>query len=211
METVSVLNSLSSPQSYKAAFTVDIWMRFLRFKCPQTYEHCVRVALLAGEFARHVGLSELDTSRLMRGCFLHDLGKIMIPQHILHQKEKLTEEQWSLMKLHPILGAELLEERLVRDKAIISLVQHHHERWDGRGYPAGLAGETIPYFARICAVLDAFDCMLSERPYQQAKTIEQAKEELRKHSGTQFDSIIVEQFLRLPHKTFQGYARRGRE
>lgn len=176
---------------------VGSWMGLLKQKTPETYEHCSRVALLAEKMAVALQFSKSETDRLMRGCFVHDLGKVMITREILYQRNPLTTEQWVIMKLHPELGAELLELQPNFDPAIIKLVRHHHERWDGNGYPDKLRGEEIPLYARICAVLDAYDSMTSNRPYSKAITPDQAREELLRHSGTQFDGHIVDVFLRV--------------
>ncbi|WP_020619723.1 HD-GYP domain-containing protein [Paenibacillus daejeonensis] len=172
-------------------------MELLKQKTPETYEHCSRVALLAEKMAVALQFSKPETDRLMRGCFVHDLGKVMITREILYQRAKLTPDQWVIMKLHPELGAEMLELQPRFDPGIIKLVRHHHERWDGKGYPDRLRGEEIPLFARICAVLDAYDSMTSSRPYSKAFTEQEALEELLRHSGTQFDGHIVDVFLRV--------------
>ncbi|MFS0726164.1 HD-GYP domain-containing protein [Paenibacillus sp. 1P07SE] len=172
-------------------------MELLKQKTPETYEHCVRVALLAEKMAVAMQLNKAETDRLIRGCFVHDVGKVMITREILYQQAPLTREQWVIMKLHPELGAEMLELQPKFDTAMIKLVRHHHERWDGTGYPDRLRGEEIPLYARICAVLDAYDSMTSNRPYSKAFTEQEAREELLRHSGSQFDGHIVDVFLRV--------------
>ncbi|MDT2275725.1 HD domain-containing phosphohydrolase [Paenibacillus larvae] len=97
---------------------------------------------------------------------MHDLGKAYIPLHILNQKESLSKQQWEIVKLHTSIGAELLESIPRIDPAVIDVIRYHHERWDGKGYPEGLAGDNIPLFARIFTVVDSFDTMISDRPYR---------------------------------------------
>ncbi|RXZ81394.1 HD-GYP domain-containing protein [Paenibacillaceae bacterium] len=172
-------------------------MELLRHKSPETYQHCVRVALLAELMGTALKYDNRQLSELMQGCFLHDLGKILVPQEIISKTAPLSAEEWTIMRLHPQLGAELLENHGGVDDAIIRLVHSHHERWDGRGYPQGLAGLQIPLNARICAVIDAFDCMISVRPYRRRMSVEEAKDELIKHSGKQFDSEMVQLFLKV--------------
>lgn len=173
------------------------WMDFLAAKHAPVYRHSVRVAILADMLAQLNGLNPRDKSRLVVGCFLHDLGKAVIPEHILTANRSLTEEEWRIIRMHPLLGVELVAEDQGLDPGILEVMRHHHERVDGSGYPDGLAGEEIPLFARICAVLDAFDAMMSERPYRKRMTAQEAKQELITHSGSQFDKSIVEQFLTL--------------
>ena len=173
------------------------WMDFLAAKHAQVYRHSVRVAILADKMAQLAGFSGKDKSSLVVGCFLHDLGKAVIPDHILTANRALTEEEWRIIRMHPVLGIELVAEDRGLDQRIREVMRHHHERVDGTGYPDGLIGEEIPLFARICAVLDAFDAMMSERPYRKKMSAQEAKQELQQHSGSQFDRSVVESFLTL--------------
>lgn len=141
---------------------------------------------------------EFETSlNLMRGCFLHDIGKLFLPASVLNHSGPLSESKWRIMKLHPVLGAHILES----DKGIceksLEIVKYHHERWDGQGYPYGRAEEEIPFLARICSIIDAFDCMIAGRPYKSSKGVQEAKEELLRHAGTQFDGNLVKVFVNL--------------
>ncbi|GGD73736.1 HD-GYP domain-containing protein [Paenibacillus nasutitermitis] len=172
------------------------WMNSLEIKSPDTYQHSVRVAFLAEKFAHALQMDIKDKEMLMRGCFLHDIGKLFVPARILDQEGPLTEQQWKIVRLHPELGAELLLDQVYIEQGINDIVLYHHERWDGTGYPSGLKGEQIPVPARICAVLDAFDCMLT-RPYREPLTFEEAERELALYKNTQFDGEIVDRFLSL--------------
>jgi len=124
---------------------------------------------------------------------LHDIGKIGIPDRVLFKQEGLSQEEWELVRSHPAVGADILAKApMLAD--IIPIVLCHHERYDGRGYPRALAGEAIPFAARILAVADAYDAMTSHRPYRAALDKEQALQELRDRAGTQFDPGIVAAF-----------------
>lgn len=173
------------------------WVQFLRKKNRETYEHNVRVSLLSEQMADALRMLPAEKNRLLLGCFLHDIGKMLIPDNILNQRQPLSDEQWKIMKLHPQMGADILKLDSGVDQGTIEVVRYHHERWDGKGYPSGLAGDKIPLLARICSVIDAFDSMLSDRPYQKRMTMEDTKKELIQNSGTQFDACIVEVFLSL--------------
>ncbi|MCL6456943.1 MAG: HD domain-containing protein [Gorillibacterium sp.] len=172
-------------------------MDFLAHKHADIYRHSVRVAILADKLAQPIGCNATERSHLVIGCFLHDLGKAFIPSEILHARRKLTEQEWNIIRLHPIVGTEMLDKDPGLDSTILEVIRCHHERYDGTGYPDQLAGENIPLFARMCSVLDAFDSMMSDRPYRGRMTMREAKDELLLLGGTQFDSKIVEVFLGL--------------
>lgn len=138
-----------------------------------------------------------DDEALLWGFRLHDVGKIGIPDRILLKPGPLDDEEWEIMRRHPEIGAQIVAAAPFLQGAR-ELILHHHERWDGRGYPAGLQGPAIPFSARVFAVIDAFDAMTSDRPYRPARPIEQAFEELIRHAGRQFDPEMVEAFLQIP-------------
>jgi putative nucleotidyltransferase with HDIG domain len=162
-----------------------------------TEAHSRRVHGYALATARAYGLPEADLADLGHGVLLHDIGKIGIPDAILLKPDRLTDEEWAIMRRHPEIGA-----RLIRDIAFlqgaIPIVRHHHERWDGAGYPDGLRGVEIPLGARIFAVVDAFDAMTFDRPYSRAVSFGAARAELRRSAGAHFDPAVVEAFMRLP-------------
>ncbi|WP_233455252.1 HD-GYP domain-containing protein [Paenibacillus elgii] len=174
-----------------------------------TYEHSLRVGKLAKSMALMMRLNLAQTRQLVIGCCLHDIGKIYMPDSILKKDTSLTEREWRMMKQHPVLGSDILKIHAPEEQEIIDIVEFHHERWNGTGYPYGLSGVDIPAFARICTIIDSFDSMLSDRPYRSGMSLEEAKEELRRHSGTQFDKQYVELFLQMPGEMLHhSYARR---
>jgi putative nucleotidyltransferase with HDIG domain len=162
----------------------------------ETKGHSFRVAAYAMAIARHMGLEEnnQDWIDMQRGALLHDIGKIGVPDFILHKPGPLTPEEWTDMKRHPHIGHEMLKEISFLTGAA-AIVHAHHERFDGKGYPLGLASDEIPIGARIFTIADAFDAMTSDRPYRKALTPEAAWQEVLRHSGTQFDPQVVQAFL----------------
>jgi HD-GYP domain-containing protein (c-di-GMP phosphodiesterase class II) len=128
------------------------------------------------------------------GFFLHDIGKVGVPEQILCKRGPLTDAEWEVMRAHPTIGAQIVEPIQFLHEAV-DIVRHHHERFDGAGYPDGLRREEIPLAARIFAVADSFDAMTSDRPYRDALAIDQAIDEVRIGAGTQFDPEVVKEFL----------------
>jgi ribonuclease P protein subunit RPR2 len=145
------------------------------------------------QLARRIDPS-IATDELGYGFFLHDIGKVGIPEHILCKEGPLTADEWEVMRSHPVVGAQIVAPIAFLGEAI-GLVRHHHERYDGSGYPDGLRGEDIPLAARIFAVADAFDAMTSDRPYRGAMGVECALAEVRAGAGSQFDPEIVDEFV----------------
>ncbi len=160
----------------------------LEAKDPHTRGHSDRVAQYALALLDHVG--GMDPEELRIGAQLHDVGKIGVSEEVLRKAGPLTPEEVAQMQEHPTIGVGILGP-LLDDEDALAVVHHHHERWDGRGYPAGLAGEDIPLGARIAAVADTFDAMTSSRPYRAAKSAEEALAEIAAESGTQFDPDIA--------------------
>lgn len=163
----------------------------------QTAEHSKRVARLAKAVSQLLGLDEEMVNTTEVASLVHDIGKIATPDYILVKNGMLTEEEKKTIQQHPIKGAEII--RLVDEiSSIADIVLYHHERIDGKGYPAGLKGEDIPFVSRIIAVADAYEVMTSGRIYQRVKTNAEAELELLKNSGTQFDEAVVNAFLLIP-------------
>ncbi|MBX6378628.1 MAG: HD-GYP domain-containing protein [Clostridia bacterium] len=183
---------LDMRQAY--ADTIASLAAALDAKDPYTAGHSRRVAEMAVRVGEAMGWKEPALDKLYYAGILHDIGKIGIDDAILKKSGRFTTEELAAMRLHPELGGRILEKvRFLRDVAPV--VMYHHERWDGRGYPDGLRGEAIPIGARIIAVVDAFDAMISRRPYREGMSYEEARQEIVRNAGTQFDPAVVEAFL----------------
>jgi putative two-component system response regulator len=161
---------------------------------PSTGDHCDRLARRAGRFGRWLGLGPGECLALERAGVLHDLGKIAIPDAVLFKPGPLDEAEWELMRRHPVVGAELLE-GMSSMHLIVPIVRHHHERWDGAGYPDRLAGTAIPSLARIFQVVDAFDALTSVRPYKGAMSVAEALSVLEQEAMTgKWDQRVMASF-----------------
>lgn len=159
-----------------------------------TYRHSKRVYQYAVDFSRMLHLSDYERKTLILGALIHDIGKIEIPRDLLNKKGKLEQHEWEMMKKHVTWGKEIIATNKKLED-LIPLAELHHERYDGNGYPYGLKGKSIPKLARILCVIDSFDAMTTERPYQKTKTFKEAIVELRTCSGKQFDPQFVEPFI----------------
>ena len=163
----------------------------------ETEGHSRRVVAYATRFAEAIGMNAVDIRRLRRGALIHDLGKIGVPDAILRKPGALTREEWDVMVQHPEIGFTMLRGiSHLRDE--LDIVRAHHERWDGTGYPLGIAHQEIPVAARVFAIIDAYDAITSERHYRPAGTHAEAIEVLESNAGTQFDPDLVGQFVKLP-------------
>lgn len=162
-----------------------------------TKGHSTSVSRYAVALARAVNLPEKEVERIKLGGLLHDVGKIGIPESVLKKTAGLTDEEWSIMKQHPTIGAEkvLKPNPLLHD--LIPIVKYHHEQWNGKGYPEGLKGEEIPYAARIVAVADTYHALISDRPYRKGMSVEKACEILKMGAGIQWDADLVRQFIQI--------------
>lgn len=161
-----------------------------------TKDHCKRIQRLSLAVGNALGLHPKQMYALTYGSFVHDIGKVRIPDSILGKPGPLTPDEWRVMRQHPAFGAEIVGQRpYMKDAAAI--VAQHHERIDGSGYPAGMKGEDILLEARIVAVVDAFDAMTSDRPYRKSLGHPYANDELRRHRGSAFDAQVVDTFLGL--------------
>jgi len=163
----------------------------LEAKDDYTSAHTQKVVRLAVKVGEHLGLVGADLRTLEFASLLHDIGKLRIPESILNKRGPLTAAERAVMRAHPAVGESILRPISSLGAALPS-VRSHHERWDGRGYPDGLAGPAIPLAARIIAVCDAYRAMVEARPYQPARAADEALAELRAHAGTQFDPACVE-------------------
>lgn len=161
-----------------------------------TYAHSERVVMFCKSLGDKLNLSEEDKKVLKYGAYMHDIGKINIPKEVLNKKMPLTNKEWEMLKQHPINGIDIIKS-VDSLKNIVPLILHHHERYDGKGYPSQLKGDDIPYLARVLTVVDSFDAMTSNRPYNIGKNYDEGIIELRKCSSTQFDPDIVEAFIKV--------------
>jgi HD-GYP domain-containing protein (c-di-GMP phosphodiesterase class II) len=158
-----------------------------------TGKHAERVAAYGLELARATGLEVADSPQIEFGFLLHDVGKVGVPDAILFKTSALTDEEYALVRRHPVIGSEILRDvEFLGDGKLV--VRHHHERWNGTGYPDGLAGEAIPMAARVFAVADALDALTTDRPYRPASPFRAARDEIRKGRGTQFDPAVVDAY-----------------
>lgn len=164
---------------------------------PYTHRHSDEVAEVARVIALTMGCSFEHAEMLHIAGHLHDIGKIGIPDNILSKQGPLTQEEWLVMRSHPQIGANIIRPVSVLSDSggVVEVVLHHHERWDGAGYPAGLAGEAIPLGARIMAVADTLSAVMQTRPYRKGRSFGAAVGEIVQCSGTQFDPIVVEAFV----------------
>ena len=161
-----------------------------------TGDHIIRMSRYCACLARAMGMSEEDCELVLATTPLHDVGKIAIPDSILLKPGPLTPEEWNVMKTHAIIGGEILSGG---DSSFLKMAEEiartHHERWDGKGYPAGRKGTEIPLVGRICSVCDVFDALTSDRPYKKAWMVDDAVKEIKKMSGTYFDPDVVDTFM----------------
>ncbi|MEJ2685329.1 MAG: PAS domain S-box protein [Candidatus Sulfobium sp.] len=176
--------------------TIEGWSRALDYRDKETEGHSQRVTEMTLRIARQIGMSEEELVNMRRGALLHDIGKLGIPDSILLKPGSLTEEEWNIMRQHPVYSYELLRP-IAYLRPAIDIPYCHHEKWDGTGYPRGLKGEQIPLSARIFAVVDVWDALRSERPYRPAWTEERAREYILSLSGVQFDPVVVETFVEI--------------
>lgn len=170
----------------------------IELRDPGTRNHVERVRDHALAIARQLGWQDEQLNHLEYGSILHDIGKIHIPESVLKKPSKLTAEEWQFMRRHPTIGVELIKNVQYLAPAI-PVIQFHHERWNGSGYPFGLVAEQIPLAARIVAVADSLDAMCSHRPYQKAMTQEEAYAEISANSGILYDPRIVQAFQEAWH------------
>ena len=168
-------------------------LQTLSMRDAMTARHSAAVARYSREVAGMLGCDEREQDLIHTAALLHDIGKFILPDSVLFADRKLTDDEWELIKLHPEQGAKLVE-RIEGYGPVAEIVLHHHERFAGGGYPAGIAGEEIPLGARIIAVCDAFDAMISNRSYAASRTTDEALAELKRCAGTQFDPVVVSVF-----------------
>ena len=181
--------------------TIGILRQTVEAKDPYTRGHSDRVSEYSVLIGKKLGLDEKTLHILKIGGLFHDIGKIGIPDSILLKESKLSDEEYSQIKNHPMIGVHMLGDAAIFTD-ILPIVKHHHERYDGRGYPSQLVGDDIPYVARIAAVADTFDAMTSKRSYRNSLPIDVVRAEIERCSGTQFDPNIAKVFLDIMDNDF---------
>jgi len=192
---IATHNYLSNQGKFQKDMILTM-IRILEYHDPYTKGHSKNVANLASMLAEKLGLNDEMIKKTYWAALVHDIGKIVVPSSILNKEGKLTIEEFEVIKKHPVYGHDFLSTSSdLRELA--KYVLYHHERWDGNGYPSGLAGEEIPVISRIISVVDAWDAMTSDRPYRKGLSFEKAKSELLEHSGMQFDPNIVKRFIEI--------------
>jgi PAS domain S-box-containing protein len=176
--------------------TIEGWVLALDLRDRETEGHTQRVTEMTIRLARELGCTDEELLHIRRGALLHDMGKMGIPDEILQKPGPLTDEEWVIMRRHPLYAYQMLSPISYLNQALI-IPYYHHERWDGTGYPHGLKGEEIPLFARLFAVVDVWDALSSDRPYRKRIPPKEVAEYLEKEAGKLFDPSIVEKFLPL--------------
>jgi putative nucleotidyltransferase with HDIG domain len=180
--------------SYDA--TLEWWTRALDMRDRSTTDHSVRVTVMTVRLAAALGVAGEELEHVRRGALLHDIGKMAVPDAILQKPGPLTEDEWAVMRQHPLFARQLLEP-IEFLRPALPIPVWHHERWDGTGYPDRLVGEAIPLPARIFAVVDVWDALTHDRPYRRAWPVEKVRDHLRALAGTHLDPTVVEAFLKL--------------
>jgi putative nucleotidyltransferase with HDIG domain len=176
--------------------TIEGWSRALELGDRETVGHSLRVTEITLRLARVMGVPEADLIHIRRGALLHDIGKLGISTTILLKPDKLSDEEWQIMKQHPQYAYDMLSP-IVYLRQALDIPYYHHEKWDGTGYPRGLKGEEIPLAARLFALADVWDALASNRPYHKSWLIEQARDYIREQSGKHFDPQVTEVFLQI--------------
>ena len=174
--------------------TLTGWGQALEYRDRETEGHSQRVVEMTVALARRLGIPEGNLDHIRRGALLHDIGKMAVPDTILLKQGPLSEDEWKVVNMHPLHARKLLE-NIPYLKMALDIPYSHHERWDGSGYPEGLSKEDIPISARIFAVVDVWDALISDRPYRQAWPVEKARDYMRDQSGKLFDPQVVGAFL----------------
>ena len=205
---IRLLPSGLPPLSHGERATLTALHSLITARDTATGAHSHRVRIYALALARAHGMTAAELRDLEHGVILHDIGKIGIPDSILLKPGPLTAEEWAVMRTHPEVGRRLVENIPFLARAV-PIIYHHHERWDGHGYPEGLEGTDIPLGARIFAVADALDAMTFDRPYSRAVSLDQAREEIGRCAGTHFDPTMVATFMAIAPSTLEEWKRRA--
>ncbi|MFW5714209.1 MAG: HD domain-containing phosphohydrolase, partial [Brevefilum sp.] len=199
VDNITLFNDLQQAnENLRKAYdkTIEGWATALELRDQETEGHSERVVNLSLEIAREFGFEEKDLPHIRRGVFLHDIGKMGIPDRILRKPGPLTEEEWEIMRQHPKFAYNMLKDIDYLEPAL-KIPHYHHERWDGSGYPEGREGEEIPLEARIFMVVDIWDALTSDRPYRDAWSEEKTIKYLKEQAGKELDPEVVEVFLEI--------------
>lgn len=176
---------------------IEGWSRLLYLRDFETEDHTRRVTVMTLQLARRLGLNdEKELTAIRRGAQVHDIGKIAIPDEILHKTSALNDEEWRVMRQHPLVAVAMLNP-IPGIETALSIPRSHHEKWNGSGYPDGLAGEGIPLAARIFAFADVYDALTSDRPYRRAWSRRDALNYIRSETGKHFDPSFTPEFIRM--------------
>ncbi|MBI4642690.1 MAG: HD domain-containing protein [Deltaproteobacteria bacterium] len=181
-------NTISLLESIKAL------VRSLEARDPYTGQHSSRVTEIVSHFGRHLGMPPVELELLKTASYLHDIGKVGISDFILLKPGPLTPEERGIIETHPLIGGKIVEPLGLRPQEK-DVILYHHERWDGRGYPRGLAGKEIPFVCRLLTLADVYDALTTDRPYRRRCSIPEALTEIRAHAGTQFDPELTLEFV----------------
>ena len=184
-------------QAYNS--TIEGWAYALDLRDKETEGHSRRVTLMTVQIAQHVGMDEEEIAHVYRGALLHDIGKLGIPDNILLKPSQLTEEEWVIMRKHPVYAYEMLSPILYLKQAI-DIPYCHHERWNGTGYPRGLKGNQIPLAARIFSIADTYDAMRYDRPYRKGLTKEEIVDKISSGAGNHYDPELMKVFMKMLHE-----------
>jgi len=209
VESVKYVVRLESSEDRGTTGAEGVLERLARagsFRHEESAEHVERVSRTCALIARELGWAGPECGTLRVAAAMHDIGKVGVPDAILHKPGRLTPEEFEVMKTHTTIGARILAGGKSEVSAAAERIAlRHHERWDGQGYPGGLSGESIPLFARIVAVADAEEAMASDRPYHCALSSSEVIAEVRRCAGTHFDPKIVEAFIRVAERVGEGF------
>ena len=195
VKTFLMIREYSSLEETFQKETIHSMIKLLEHHDPYTRGHSENVARLASEFAEFIGLGPEKVKSLYWAGIIHDLGKVLIPHNILNKPDKLTLEEYEFIKKHPVLAYDVFKKNQTM-KEISIYIRHHHERYDGKGYPDGLSGTGIPFESRILTIADSWDAMTRDRVYREALSYEKALEEMEKNRGLQFDPELIDEWLR---------------
>lgn len=185
-----------SAENVRALDFLEVLAETIETKDPSIHGHSRRVSFYANALAGRAGVSDADRQRVRIGAFLHDLGKVGVPSDLLLREGTLSAAERRIVQQHPVIGERLVKP-LGLNASLVHAIRHHHEWWNGRGYPDRLAGDAIPYAARIVSIADAYDAMTTDRPYRRALPRDVVLDELVAGAGVQFDPELAQEFVSL--------------